>query len=114
MIPDVREILKWGTPCGVKLTMLIPVMFFIGAQCRCRNSYDVNFMREYVHLHPICLCRIIHKGLFDRVDLVSGGVVVIISVSKKAVQGSIPAAVHLFAFLFQMLFSFENLFYAIL
>ncbi|EYC11452.1 hypothetical protein Y032_0050g1922 [Ancylostoma ceylanicum] len=40
-IPDVRGILKWGTRRSVKLTMLIPVIFFVGAQCRCRNSYDI-------------------------------------------------------------------------
>ncbi|EYB93626.1 hypothetical protein Y032_0180g796 [Ancylostoma ceylanicum] len=71
-------------------------------------------MREYVHLHPICLSRIIHEGLIDRADQVSGGVMVSVSLFKETVPSSIPAAFQLFAFLFHMLFSFENLFYAIL
>ena len=71
-----------------------------------------NFMREYVNLHPICLIRIIHEDLIDRVGQVSGGVVVDVSLFKEAVPGSISAAVQLFAFLFHV--SSENLFHAIL
>ena len=73
-----------------------------------------NFMREYVHLHPIRLSRIIHGGLIDRADQVSGGVVVSVSLFKEAVPGSIPSPVQLFALPFHVLFSFENRFYAIL
>ncbi|EYC30151.1 hypothetical protein Y032_0005g2481 [Ancylostoma ceylanicum] len=71
-------------------------------------------MREKVHLHPFCRSRIIHKGLIDRIDQMGCGLMVVVSLFEETLPGSIPGAGQVFASLFHVLFSFENLFYAIL